>query len=300
MSESAPIELCSVSRRFKRTQALDGLSVSVPRGSICGLVGTNGAGKTTALRLLMGLDIPDRGSVRVLGLDPEANPIEIKSRVGYVPEKHDPPKWMTGAALLEFTADVFSNWSSEDCKRIVEVLRVPLDRKIRGMSRGEVAKLMIAVAFSHQPEVLLLDEPTSGLDPVVRRELLVALLDLVRARPDRTVLFSTHILSDVERICDRAVVVSHGKVLAEGSLPEICGRFSRVSFLFAQPPPDELVIPGASRVERGRREWVAVLPKVSDAELTELGRTVGAQDVALVPASLEDAFLELVAEAPNA
>lgn len=287
----AAIRVEMLAKRFRKKVALDGVSFAVPRGSICGLVGPNGAGKTTAIRILLDLLGRDSGSVRVLGLDPARNGFEILSRVGYVPEKHHIHGWMRVQDVLDFVARVYPRWDWSQQRRLNEILNLPTDRKVNQLSRGELAKLALMVALGHQPELLVLDEPTSGLDPLVRREFLSAIVGLLKDT-DRTVFFSTHILSDVERVADRVIVMAEGRVLAEDTLEGIRTRFCKVSLLFRTSPPDGVEIAGARRVERGLREWVAVFEGSRD--LAELARALPAADVATQPMTLEDAFIELV------
>lgn len=229
------IRVESLAKRFRKIVALDDVSLTVPSGCICGLVGPNGAGKTTTIRILLDLLRRDAGTVRVLGLDPARNAFEILSRVGYVPEKHHIYGWMRVQDVLEFAAGVYPKWDWDQCKQVNDILDLPTDRKVKELSRGELAKLALLVALGHKPELLILDEPTSGLDPLIRREFLTAIVGLLKDA-NRTVFFSTHILSDVERVADRVIVMSEGRVVADDTLDALRGRFCKVSFLFKSPP----------------------------------------------------------------
>ena len=295
MSE-ASIQLEGLSKRYGSKLALDGLDLAVEPGTVCGLIGPNGAGKTTTIRMLLGLSRPTAGRVRVLGLDPMAEPIALKQRVGYVPEQHHIYEWMTARRVLAFTADVYPTWSVTEQQRLTERLGLPVERKVKDLSRGELAKLALVIALAHGPDLLILDEPTSGLDPIVRREFLDAIIELV-GETHRSVLFSTHILSDAERIADQIVVLDHGRLSAAGSIDSIRARFRKVSFLFAEAPDPALEVPGAVRVERGIREWVAVLAACSDEAVASLAVTLGATDWSTHPMDLEGAFVELVRQA---
>jgi len=291
MSEIA-IKVECLAKRFRKNIAVSDVSFSVPSGSICGLVGPNGAGKTTTIRILLDLLRRDRGTVRVLGLDPARNAFDIVSRVGYVPEKHHIYDWMHVEQVLDFAAGVYPGWDWAECRQLNEILDLPVDRKVKELSRGEAAKLALTIALGHRPELLILDEPTSGLDPLIRREFLTAIVGLLKDA-NRTVFFSTHILSDVERVADRVIVLDEGRVVADDTLDALRTRFSKVSLLFESPPDEDFEIPGARRVEKGVREWVAVF----EGDRNDLPKLTGGMpvaDVATQPMTLEDVFIELV------
>lgn len=288
----AAISVEFLGKRFGKNVALRDVSFAVPSGSICGLVGPNGAGKTTTIRILLDLLRRDSGAVHVLGLDPARSALEILSRVGYVPEKHHIYGWMRVQDVLDFAAGLYPGWDWDQCRQVNGILAVPTDRKVQAISRGELAKLALMVALGHKPELLILDEPTSGLDPLVRREFLTAIVGLLKDA-GRTVFFSTHILSDVERVADRVIVMDKGRIVAEDTLDALRARFSRVSLLFKTPPGEEFEIPGARRVDKGLREWVAVFDG-GKRDFADLARRLPVADVVAQPMTLEDAFIELV------
>jgi ABC-2 type transport system ATP-binding protein len=212
--------------------------------------------------------------------------------VGYVPEKHHIYGWMRVQNVLDFAAGVYPDWDWPECRQVNEILGLPMERKVHELSRGELAKLALVVALGHKPELLILDEPTSGLDPLIRREFLTAIVGLLK-ETNRSVFFSTHILSDVERVADRVIVMTEGRIVADDTLDALRARFCKVSFLFASPPGKDFEIPGARRVEKGLREWVAVF-EGGTRDLAELTRGMPAADVVTQPMTLEDAFIELV------
>ena len=280
-----------LTKRYGKTIAVNDISFAVSPGSICGLVGPNGAGKTTTIRMLLDLIRPDAGTVRVLGLDPARDRLQILSRVGYVPERHQIYQWMRVQQVLDFVAGVYPGWSWQECELLNDILDLPLDRKVKELSRGELAKLALIVALSHRPKVLILDEPTSGLDPLIRRDFLSAIVGLLRDT-DRSVLFSTHILSDVERVADRVIVMNEGSIVAHDSLDGLRERFCKLSLLFKSPPDEDWEIPGARRVDKGLREWVAVVEAGTD--ITQFRHDARIADVVTHPMTLEDVFVELV------
>jgi ABC-2 type transport system ATP-binding protein len=246
--------------------------------------------------MLLDLVRRDAGTVRVLGLDPVRDRLGVLARVGYVPEKHHMYEWMRIQQVLDFVAGVYPRWDWQECRRLNEILDLPLDRTVKALSRGELAKLALIVALSHRPEVLLLDEPTSGLDPLIRRDFLSAMVGLLKDR-DRIVLFSTHILSDVERVSDQVIVMNEGRIAAQDTLEALRARFRKLSLLFHSPPHEDFAIPGARRVEKGLREWVAVVDAKTDID--QLRHDANVADVAIHPLTLEEVFVELVGKKEN-
>lgn len=283
----------NLGKNFGKKSAVVDMSFEIPRGTVCGLVGPNGAGKTSTIRMLMGLHPPSSGSVQVLGLNPMKEGLTLRQRIGYVPEKHHIYDWMKVQRVLQFVSECYPRWDWVECKRIVELLSLPMDRKVKELSRGELAKLALAVALGHKPELLILDEPTSGLDPLVRREFLTTIIGLIQ-KEERAVLFSTHILSDVERVADQVIVLNEGRIVANDGLQALRDRYTKVSFLFAAPPAADLQIPSALRLEKGLREWVAVFAALKEVEIKSLAQSLGATDCLIQPMTLEDVFVELL------
>ncbi len=296
MTEAA-VSVEHLSKRYGKKIAVDDISFTVPAGSICGLVGPNGAGKTTTIRMLLDLERPDSGSVRVLGLDPTRDRLDILSRVGYVPEKHHIYEWMRVQQVLDFVADVYPRWSWQELQQLNDILELPLDRKVKELSRGELAKLALIASLSHKPEVLILDEPTSGLDPLIRRSFLSAIVGLLKDT-DRIVLFSTHILSDVERVADRVIIMNEGAIAAHDTLDALRDRFCKLSILFKSPPDEDFEIPGARRVEKGLREWVAIMESGTDIDRFSHNALIA--DAVVHPMTLEDVFIEFVGKKETA
>src|SRR5512144_644236 len=209
----------------RRVTALDGIDLSVEPGEVFGLLGPNGAGKTTAVKILLGLTRPTDGSARLFGI-PVSDP-ESRRRVGYLPEGHRFPGYLTARQTLSIFARMSDVPAAVAEARIPELLaRVKLsdwaDVKVKKFSKGMTQRLGLASALVHEPEVLLLDEPTDGVDPVGRREI----RDLLRAEAARgkTVLLNSHLLSEIERTCDRVAVLRKGKVAAMGTVEELTKR----------------------------------------------------------------------------
>jgi ABC-2 type transport system ATP-binding protein len=293
------VRITGASKRYGRHVAVSGLDVALPPGCVCGLVGPNGAGKTTTIGMLLGLVRPTAGRIRVLGLDPARDSFALRQQVGYVPENHHIYGWMKVRQVLRFTRQVYPTWDDAECARLSAALELPAAQRVKTLSKGQLAKLALTVALAHRPRLLILDEPTSGLDPVVRRTVLSIVHDLIRQRRC-TVLFSTHILSDVERVADRVVLMDRGRVVADEPLDAMRRRYVKASLLFPAPPPEGATIPEALRIDKAQREWLVVFPALGEARVRAIAAAAGAADCMLQPVSLDDAFLELVAGLPPA
>jgi ABC-2 type transport system ATP-binding protein len=215
------IELESVSKSFGAVRAVDGLSVRVPQGSVYGFLGPNGAGKTTTLRMIMDIIRPDGGSIRLFGA-PASSP--ARDRVGYMPEERGLYRKMTASAVLNYFGALKGMTAIEIKRRTAEWLeRVSLaeyaDQKVEELSRGMHQKLQFAVTVIHDPDLVILDEPFSGLDPVNQDMLRETITEMRRA--GKTILFSTHVMHEAERLCDFIVLIDKGRVVVDGTLDEI-------------------------------------------------------------------------------
>ncbi len=211
MSLDAVIKLDSVSKSFGHQVALDQVSLRVPPGVVFALLGENGAGKTTAIRTMLGLAQADSGSCRVLGLDSRTEGLTIRRCVGYVSERPALDEWMTVGQVGWFTAGFFPPGYEARYGAEVERLGVPTDRKIKQLSKGMRSKVALSLALAHEPPLLILDEPTSGLDAMVRREFLESMVDFTS--DGKTVLLSSHQIHEVERVADLVAIVRNGRIL---------------------------------------------------------------------------------------
>lgn len=214
------IDVLELSRTFGRTQALTSVTLSLPRGAVYGLVGANGAGKTTLIRHLLGLLRAQHGTVRVFGLDPVAEPVRVLSRIGYLSEENDLPAWMRVDELLRYSRAFYPAWDEGYADELRRAFALDPDARIRDLSRGQKARAGLLVALAHRPELLLLDEPSSGLDPIVRRDILGAVIRTV-AEEGRTVLFSSHLLDEVEQVADHVTMIDAGRIVLSQPLATI-------------------------------------------------------------------------------
>ena len=219
MSESV-ISVSELTRRFGATTALDSVSLSLPRGAVYGLVGANGAGKTTLIRHILGLLRAQSGSVRVFGVDPVADPVAVLSRIGYLSEENDLPGWMRVDELIRYTSAFYPKWDDAYAEELRRAFALDPAAKIKDLSRGQKARMGLLVALAHRPELLVLDEPSSGLDPIVRRDILGAVIRTI-AGEGRTVLFSSHLLEEVEQVADHVTMISCGRIVLSAPLDAI-------------------------------------------------------------------------------
>src|SRR5881296_3188732 len=237
MSESV-IHVSALTRRFGAKTALASVSLSLQRGAVYGLVGATGAGKTTLIKHILGLLRAESGSVRVFGLDPVADPVAVLSRIGYLSEENDLPGWMRVDEPIRYTGAFYPKWDDAYAEELRQAFALDRAAKIKELSKGQKARAGLLIALAHRPELLVLDEPSSGLDPIVRRDILGAVIRTI-AHEGRTVLFSSHLLDEVEQVADHVTMISRGRVALSAPLDEIkqSHRCVTVRFAEAQPRP---------------------------------------------------------------
>jgi ABC-2 type transport system ATP-binding protein len=204
------IELDKVSKRYRSVVAMDRMSLTVPKGVVFALLGENGAGKTTTIRTLLGLEKPDSGTASVLGMNPVKLGIEIRRQIGYVPDSPKLYDWMKVSEIGWFAGGFYPEGYAGEFSRLADEFGLSNDVKIKTLSKGGKAKVALALAMAHRPDLLILDEPTSGLDTMVRRKFLESMVDV--AAEGRTVLLSSHQIPEVERVADYVAIVNEGKV----------------------------------------------------------------------------------------
>ncbi len=216
MSEPV-IQVSEVTRRFGATTALASVGLSVTQGVVHGLVGANGAGKTTLIKHILGLLRAESGSVRVFGLDPVADPVAVLSRIGYLSEENDLPDWMCVDELMRYSRAFYPAWDDGYAEELQQTFGLDSTAKIGNLSKGQKARAGLLSVLAYRPELLVLDEPSSGLDPIVRRDILAAVLRTI-AEEGRTVLFSSHLLDEVEQVADHVTMISHGRIALSAPL----------------------------------------------------------------------------------
>lgn len=273
-----------------RTFTLDGVSLEVPKGTILGLIGPNGSGKTTTIRMLMKMTRPDAGSIRMFGLGLDAHEKEIKNRVGYVGEEqlyymNKKVSW-TG----RFVSQYFEKWDQEMFDSLLKEFGLDPSQKVGKLSKGMKVKLSFAIAFSHHPEFMVLDEPTAGLDPVMRREILDRLLAF-RDDHDGSVFISSHITDDIVRIADHVAFIVDGRVAIHAEKDEILSDWKRLHFRPGAIEGD--VVTGLRCVEAHAFGSTGVTNKYRELE-GRIASAVTAGDVKVENVSLDDVLIAFV------
>lgn len=290
-----PLEFERIHRAYTRgDDVLAGVTFSVGPGEVVGLLGKNGAGKTTLIRIAMGMLEPQSGRVRVLGMDPRERPVEVKRRVGYVSEEQILPPFLTVGKVLDLHRGLYPSWDAAMALDLARRFELPMEKKIRTLSKGQARRVALLCAVAHRPELLLLDEPASGLDPAARREFLETSIRLLN-ESGTAILFSSHYMTDVERMADRIVMIHGGRVLIDNALDEL-----REGFALAMVPRPALdgrdrllALPGCLGVRERPDAWHAVLRLSPEEARSALQEKLGLPDISCRAIPLEDMFVEL-------
>lgn len=294
MKQELAIRTQGLTRYFGKKCAVYELNLEVPRGAVFAFLGRNGSGKTTTIRMLMGLLRPTRGRAEVLGHDAESLPPEVRARIGYLTEEHQLYGWMKVRECGEFQRAHFAKWNDRLFRGVADHFRLKPDAKVKELSRGERAGLCLALTLAPEPELLILDDPALGLDPVARRSLMESMVYLTR-RSDRTVFFSSHHLPDVERVADCVAVLDLSVLRASCPMETFARTLRRYVLRYAGPPPEAKSIPGLLQVVRANGELRLTLLDRGAATERALADLKPVSMEAL-PLSLEDAFVAYLGE----
>jgi ABC-2 type transport system ATP-binding protein len=301
--QAAPdvIRLRGLVKRYGAVEALRGLDLDVRPGQVYGFLGRNGAGKSTALRIIMGITLPTAGDVQIFGRQLRGEDPGVRRRIGYVAQEQAFYGWMTPLGLGRFVSGFYPTWQDAEYRRLLGLLEIPADRRIQTFSGGTHAKLALAVALAHQPELLVLDEPTAGMDAVARREFL-ELVRLQAERTGRTTLFSSHLIDEVELAADTVGIIDGGRLLWQGPAGTLQAQFRRLVRDQPDPAaaapllvgPDGLPLAGLhileDRQEGSRR---TLLVRAADPDVLEALAAATPDWQRSIP-SLEDVFVALV------
>lgn len=285
------IEIRGLRKTFERFH-LGPLNLTVPEGAIYGLIGPNGAGKTTTLDLILGMGRKEAGSITVLGLDHQADEAAMKRLVGYVSPDLNYLAWGRVGGAIQFIRGFYETWDATYCQRLLQEFRLDGEEKIATLSFGAKIKLNLALALSWRPRVLILDEPTVGLDAITRQQVFRELLAVVR-EGDRTVLISSHSLSELERFTDHIGLIKNGMMLLEGTTSEVVGAFRMVDFM-TRENVDLARMEGCYVQKREDNRW-RVLLDTRRQPLASL-EAKGIHQLSTAPVSLEDLFVALAKE----
>ncbi len=262
----------NLTRQFDSHLAVCNVSFAIPRGQVFALIGRNGAGKTTVMRMLLGMLEPTSGEARLLGHPSATLAPETRARVGYLAEGCAMYDWMRVRECIAFQRQFYPRFNQSLCRAVVDAFRLGEDQKVGQLSHGQRAGLNLAVVLATEPEVLLLDDPVMGLDPVARRLLLEAMVHFSQ-RVGCTILFSTHLLADVERVADGIAVLDRGALRACCSVDAFTERIRRYALHYDSDPPDLLSLPGIVATKRFRRELHVTVAAQGDDALTAIQAT---------------------------
>ena len=287
MNSTLAIETSDLRKHYGAVEALRGLSLAVPVGSICGFLGRNGAGKTTTIKVLLGMARPTSGTAQVFGVPAGGADaaVDVRRRIVF--------DYMTVAETIRFTSSFFPRWRADLEARYLRSFELPADRKVKALSRGTRTKLSLLLALCRGADLLILDEPTSGLDPAMTEEVLQALVGHV-ANEEMTVFFSSHQIAEVDQIADHVAIVDRGRIVVSGALDDVRERYCRVELVFdGEAPQVTFQTPGIERIRRKGRV-LTVLSSAGAERLTAEARALNPVSVETVPVTLKDIFLETV------
>ena len=296
MADAWTIEAVDLKKQYDGTNAVDGLTLHVPKGSIFGFLGKNGAGKTTTIKMLLGMTRPTSGRARVFDLaaDDKRASVEIRRRTGFVSEEKDLYRSMTVREMVDFTHAFYPRWRADLQDRYLKSFELPPERKVKELSKGMQTKLALLLVLCRGAELLILDEPTSGLDPAAAEEVLQAIVSHV-AREEMTVFFSSHQLAEVDQIADRVAIVNRGQTVLSGALDDLRENYRRIQLVFdGEAPAATLATPGVLRVRRQGRVLTLLVSENADRVIDET-RALNPVSVESGPVTLKEIFLESVA-----
>jgi ABC-2 type transport system ATP-binding protein len=293
MSDYA-IQTKNLTKYFGGKCVVRDLNLNVPRGSIFGFLGRNGSGKTTSLRMMLGLLSPTWGASTILGHDSQNLPSAVRARIGYLAEGHPVFGWMRVRDAEAFQSRFFSKWNRELFHSVLKFFRVDSNNRARNLSRGERAGLCLAMVLAPEPDLLILDDPAIGLDPVARRSLLESMVYATR-KADRTIIFSSHLLADIERMADHIAVLDYSVLRAECSLDTFRSCVQQFILKFEGPLPQLPKIPGLIQCISRGNQLRLTLVNVTQETRRALER-LGAQHIDEVPINLEDAFVSYLGD----
>jgi len=286
------IETHGLTRYFGKKCAVRALDLSIPKGCVFGFLGRNGSGKTTTIRMLLGLLETTRGSSTILGYDSQMLAPEIRARIGYLAEGHHVYGWMRINECEKFQRAFYDHWNADLFNAVIDHFQLDRKARAKSLSRGQRAGLCLALTLAPEPELLVLDDPALGLDPVARRALVEAMIYVTR-KEGRTVFFSSHLLGDVERVADRIAVLEDGHLRACCSLDRFREQIRRFVLHFDTIPPELPKIPGLLQSVRTERE-IALTMANHEQEVEAAIQGLGAKHVEPVDIDLEEAFISYI------
>jgi ABC-2 type transport system ATP-binding protein len=291
MKDSTAIQIDGLTYTYGRAEAVHDLRLTVRAGCCYGLFGRNGAGKTTTMKCLLNLLRAPGGSVRVFGLDPARNEVEVKRRLAYVPDQVAFYPWMTVRETLDYLASFRSHWNREIERDLLERFRLDAAQRTSALSKGQRTQVALIAAICPEPELLLLDEPTSGLDPIVRREFIETVIGAYQESDPgkRTIFVSTHLITEFEGLIDEFTIMDRGRAVLSLGADEARERYQKIRARFAQSAPD-LNFKGALQVRRNGRE-LELVANGARAQILEQLRQLAPESLTTEALTLEEVFV---------
>ncbi len=285
------IQISQLQKSFNDKKVLNGIDLEVAPGTVLGLLGKNGSGKSTLIKCALGLLRATGGTATILGDDAWHLSAATKARLGYVPQEVVSYPWMRIRQVIAYTAAFYPTWNHALVDQLCRQWQLPLEDRVGPLSVGQLQTLGIVLALGHEPDLLILDEPVASLDPGARRHFLQTLIEIID-QPNRTVLFSTHITSDLERVATQLAILREGQISFHGELDELKERVKRLHISSRQELPQSFAVPGALHCEvEGSAATVSVAN--FNEQLVDQMRTTWNADIAVHDLSLEDIFIEL-------
>jgi len=295
---AAIIETHELKKDYGKHQAVRGLNLSVQAGSVCAFLGQNGAGKSSTIKMLLGMVHPTSGAGRVFGhnIDNEKESLLIRQRVAFVAEDKRLYDYMTVEQIVRFTRSFFPHWNHDLEHRLLDQFELPPDRKVRQLSKGMRTKLALLLGFARGCELLILDEPTEGLDPVAIEDVLQIVVSL--AAQGTTVFFSSHQIAEVEQVADHVLMIDRGKLVLDAPMDQVKEQYRQIQAVFPEPvEARDFHLPGIETV-RTEGRTVSLVASHNVDSIVEHVRMLRAGSIDVVPLSLKEIFLGKVRARP--
>jgi ABC-2 type transport system ATP-binding protein len=295
---AAVIETVELKKTYGKYEAVRGLNLSVQAGSVCAFLGQNGAGKSSTIKMLLGMIHPTSGTGSIFGhrIENENESLLIRQRVAFVAEDKRLYDYMTVSEIVQFTKSFFPRWNGYLEKQLLEQFELPSDRRVRQLSKGMRTKLALLLGFARGCELLILDEPTEGLDPVAIEDVLQIVVSL--AAQGTTVFFSSHQIAEVEQVADHILMIDRGRLVLDAPMDQVKEGYRQIQAVFQEPVKEcDFQIPGIERVRTNGRTVTLTASRNVDS-IVEHVRRLHASSVDVLPLSLKEIFLERVKARP--
>ncbi|MFZ2655262.1 MAG: ABC transporter ATP-binding protein [Victivallales bacterium] len=291
MTSQPIVKISDLTKKFGKVEALKKINLDIQPGRIIGLLGENGSGKSTLLRNIVGLYLPDSGRCETLGQSAKDLDAETLSRIGYVHQDGDLISWLKVSNLIDYVSSYYKNWNKDLVAKFVKDFEIPMDRRIGGLSPGEKQRISILIAIAYEPELLILDEPAAALDPLARMKFLDTLMEFIQT-PNRTIIISSHILTDVEKIIDHVVLMHRGGIIRDCGFDELKEEFIKLTLSSTSPEsglPDEIPLEGVVSCKKDKKRAVLTVKNIGSAKIRELEDSLSCK-IELRHLSLEEIY----------